>query len=105
MGTHPSLHQQQEREQFNNRSSNLSTWAAKVPLLPCMHGRTPARYAYLMETPTLEFKVESLCGLKQVGEEISEKGYGIAMRLKEDYKIHLDETILQLKEKGEVTLH
>lgn len=37
-------------------------------------------YAFLMESTSIEFVIERLCGLSQVGDQLDEKGYGIGMR-------------------------
>ena len=37
-------------------------------------------YAFLMESTSIEYETERRCNLFQVGKELDEKGYGIAMR-------------------------
>lgn len=38
-------------------------------------------YAFLMESSTLEYQIQTKCDLKQVGNWLDSKGYGIAMPL------------------------
>lgn len=38
------------------------------------------RYAFLMESSTIEFITERHCEVSQVGGKLDEKGYGIAMK-------------------------
>lgn len=40
-------------------------------------------YAFLMESTSIEYTVERNCDLAQVGRQLDEKGYGIAMRRSE----------------------
>lgn len=36
-------------------------------------------YAFLMESSSIEYEIEQNCDLKQVGDWLDTKGYGIAM--------------------------
>lgn len=38
-----------------------------------------SKYAFLMESTTIEYKLKRNCDLKKVGEELDTKDYGIAM--------------------------
>lgn len=38
------------------------------------------RYAFFMESVSIEYEIERHCNLTQVGQMLDEKGYGIAMR-------------------------
>ena len=38
------------------------------------------KYAFLMESTTIEYNTVRECSLKKIGEALDEKGYGIAMR-------------------------
>lgn len=38
------------------------------------------KYAYLMESSTIEYNIERICDVVQVGKPLDEKGYGIAMK-------------------------
>ncbi|XP_068151172.1 glutamate receptor ionotropic, kainate 2 [Drosophila tropicalis] len=59
-------------------------------------------YAFLMETTSLQFNIERDCNLMQIGEQIGEKHYGLAVPLGADYRTNLSVSILQLSEKGEL---
>lgn len=37
-------------------------------------------YAFFMESTSIEYETQRHCNLTQVGSELDEKGYGIAMR-------------------------
>lgn len=37
-------------------------------------------YAFLMESATIEYYIERYCELTKVGDNLDEKGYGIAMK-------------------------
>lgn len=37
-------------------------------------------YAFFMESTSIEYEIQRHCNLTQVGNELDEKGYGIAMR-------------------------
>lgn len=39
-----------------------------------------AKYAFLMESTTIEYNTVRECFLKKIGDALDEKGYGIAMR-------------------------
>ncbi|XP_017012808.2 glutamate receptor ionotropic, kainate 2 isoform X1 [Drosophila takahashii] len=60
------------------------------------------KYAFLMETTSLTYNVERNCDLTQIGEQIGEKHYGLAVPLGADYRTNLSVHILQLSEKGEL---
>lgn len=38
------------------------------------------RYAFFMETTSIEYEVQRKCDLDQVGKKLDEKSYGIAMK-------------------------
>ncbi|XP_050732987.1 glutamate receptor ionotropic, kainate 2-like isoform X2 [Eriocheir sinensis] len=61
------------------------------------------KYAYLMESTSIEYVIERNCDLTQVGGLLDSKSYGIALRNRSTYKSKLDEAILALQENG--TLH
>ena len=57
-------------------------------------------YAFLLESPTLEYKVERDCDLYQVGGLLDNKGYGIGVgKDKTALREALNLAILQLQEK------
>ncbi|XP_065357964.1 glutamate receptor ionotropic, kainate 2 [Calliphora vicina] len=59
-------------------------------------------YAFLMETTGLLYNIERDCYLQQIGGQIGEKHYGLAVPLGADYRTNLSVSILQLSEKGEL---
>ncbi|XP_030380658.1 uncharacterized protein LOC115628614 [Scaptodrosophila lebanonensis] len=60
------------------------------------------KYAFLMETTSLSYNVERNCDLHEIGSQIGEKHYGLAVPLGADYRTNLSVSILQLSEKGEL---
>lgn len=59
-------------------------------------------YAFLMETTGLLYNTERDCHLQQIGSQIGEKHYGLAVPLGADYRTNLSVALLQLSEKGEL---
>ncbi|KAL9929272.1 glutamate receptor IIA isoform 1-T1 [Glossina fuscipes fuscipes] len=59
-------------------------------------------YAFLMETTSLSYNIERDCHLQQIGHQIGEKHYGLAVPLGADYRTNLSVSLLQLSEKGEL---
>ncbi|KAL7740684.1 hypothetical protein ACLKA6_000051 [Drosophila palustris] len=60
------------------------------------------KYAFLMETTSMTYNIERHCDLRQIGGQIGEKHYGLAVPLGADYRTNLSVSILQLSEKGEL---
>ncbi|XP_034472188.1 LOW QUALITY PROTEIN: glutamate receptor ionotropic, kainate 1 [Drosophila innubila] len=60
------------------------------------------KYAFLMETTSMTYNIERNCDLRQIGGQIGEKHYGLAVPLGADYRTNLSVSILQLSEKGEL---
>lgn len=60
-------------------------------------------YAFLMESSSIEYEIETKCDLKQVGNWLDTKGYGIAMALDHPYRSHINSAILQLQESGKLS--
>lgn len=58
------------------------------------------KYAFLMESPAIEYVTERRCELTQVGPLLDYKNYGIAMRKNSPYRSHLNAAILNLQEDG-----
>ncbi|CAH2084745.1 unnamed protein product [Euphydryas editha] len=56
------------------------------------------KYAFLMESVTIEYKLKRNCELKKVGEELDSKDYGIAMPANSPFRTHINRAILELKE-------
>lgn len=61
------------------------------------------KYAFFMESASIQYLVERRCKLSQVGGLLDSKGYGIATQKGTPYKDLLDNAILKLLEGG--TLH
>ena len=58
------------------------------------------KYAFFMESSTIQYILERQCEVTQIGGELDAKGYGIAMRLGTPYKPLFDGAILKLQEDG-----
>ncbi|XP_050532516.1 glutamate receptor ionotropic, kainate 2-like isoform X1 [Daktulosphaira vitifoliae] len=58
------------------------------------------RYAFLMESATIEYQTERHCNLMQVGNTLDSKGYGIAMPINSPYRTLISESVLRLQELG-----
>nr|QZH55029.1 ionotropic glutamate receptor 7 [Achelura yunnanensis] len=56
------------------------------------------KYAFFMESCTIEYKLKRNCDLKKIGGELDSKDYGIAMPPNSPYRSHINGAILQLKE-------
>lgn len=60
------------------------------------------KYAFLMETTSLSYNIERDCHLQQIGDQIGEKHYGLAVPLGADYRTNLSVSILKLSETNEL---
>ena len=58
------------------------------------------RYAFLMESSSIEYIIERDCNLAKVGGELDSKSYGIGMRKNSPYKKEINQAILRLQENG-----
>lgn len=58
------------------------------------------QYAFLMESVSIEYKMERNCDLVKIGGLIDNKGYGIAMPRNSPYRTPINKAILTLGEKG-----
>uniref|UniRef100_A0A1I8PB12 Ionotropic glutamate receptor C-terminal domain-containing protein n=1 Tax=Stomoxys calcitrans TaxID=35570 RepID=A0A1I8PB12_STOCA len=58
------------------------------------------RYAYLLETPILQYYAKKNCDLMPIGDPFGEKFYGIAVPLNAPYRSELNVGILKLSEQG-----
>ncbi|XP_030747692.1 glutamate receptor ionotropic, kainate 2-like, partial [Sitophilus oryzae] len=58
------------------------------------------KYAFLMESSSIEYETERNCDLIQVGGMIDSKGYGIAMTANFQYRKAFNEAILKMQEMG-----
>ena len=59
-------------------------------------------YAFLMESTSIEYIVERKCGLTQIGGNLDNKGYGIALKPGSGLKNAIDEGILKMQEGGDL---
>ncbi|XP_073816653.1 glutamate receptor ionotropic, kainate 2-like [Musca autumnalis] len=60
------------------------------------------RYAFLMESTSIEYHTVRECNLAKVGQTLDEKGYGIAMRKNWAYRDNFNHALLELQEQGEL---
>ncbi|KAI5645982.1 ligand-gated ion channel domain-containing protein [Phthorimaea operculella] len=56
------------------------------------------RYAFFMESTTIEYKLKRNCNLKKVGGQLDSKDYGIAMPANSPFRTDINRAILRLKE-------
>ncbi|KAG7201434.1 hypothetical protein KM043_004194 [Ampulex compressa] len=97
------------------RDSNYSTyqrmWAAMVEARPSVFTdsndegvervvKGKRTYAFLMESTTIEYKMERNCDIDKIGGLIDNKGYGIALPRNSPYRTPISGAILTLQEKG-----
>ncbi|CAG7826150.1 unnamed protein product, partial [Allacma fusca] len=61
-------------------------------------------YAFLIESPMLDYVVQRDCNLTQIGGLLDSKGYGIAMPKGSPWRDKLSLAILELQEKGMIQL-
>ncbi len=59
-------------------------------------------YAYLMESPLIDYEIQRNCNLTQIGGLLDSKGYGIATQLGSPYTDDISLRILEMQEKGEI---
>lgn len=59
-------------------------------------------YAYLMESPLIDYEIQRDCNLTQIGGLLDSKGYGIATQLGSPYTDDISLRILEMQEKGEI---
>ncbi|KAJ8912942.1 hypothetical protein NQ315_017273 [Exocentrus adspersus] len=59
-------------------------------------------YAFLMESTQIEYEIETKCDLKQVGNWLDTKTYGIAMPMNSPYRSAINKAILKLQETGKL---
>jgi len=60
------------------------------------------KYAFLMESTSVEYIVERECELTQIGGLLDSKGYGIALPPNSPYRTPISNEILQLQEGGQL---
>ena len=59
-----------------------------------------SKYAFLMESTTIEYVVERECDTTQIGGLLDTKGYGIALPPGSPYRTPISSAILKLQEEG-----
>lgn len=59
-------------------------------------------YAYLMESPLIDYEIQRNCNLTQIGGLLDSKGYGIATQLGSPYTDDISLKILEMQENGEI---
>ncbi|XP_014297240.1 glutamate receptor ionotropic, kainate 2 isoform X2 [Microplitis demolitor] len=57
-------------------------------------------YAFLMESSMIDYVAQRDCNLTQIGGQLDNKGYGIAMRKNFPYRNKLNTAVLQMQESG-----
>lgn len=57
------------------------------------------KYAFFMESTVIEYQVERVCGITQVGGLLDSKGYGVGTKIG-TYRNHFNGGILKLQEGG-----
>ncbi|KAI8421623.1 hypothetical protein MSG28_009632 [Choristoneura fumiferana] len=62
------------------------------------------KFAFLMESTSIEYEIERNCNLTQMGGLIDSKGYGIAMAKNSSYRQALNLALLNLQEAGELRI-
>nr|WJJ63364.1 glutamate receptor ionotropic 6 [Pachyrhinus yasumatsui] len=58
------------------------------------------KYAFFMESTSIEYTIQRECNLTIVGDRLDEKGYGIALRKDSPYRTKLSTAILKLQSSG-----
>ncbi|KAK9882220.1 hypothetical protein WA026_019734 [Henosepilachna vigintioctopunctata] len=58
------------------------------------------KYAFFMESTSIEYEMERHCDLNMYGDFLDRKGYGIAMRKNSTYRSRLSTTVLKLQSSG-----
>ncbi|XP_017001091.1 glutamate receptor ionotropic, kainate 2 [Drosophila takahashii] len=62
--------------------------------------KASTKYAFLMESTSIEFNTVRECNLTKVGDPLDEKGYGIAMVKNWPYRDKFNNALLELQEQG-----
>ncbi|CAH1402280.1 unnamed protein product [Nezara viridula] len=61
------------------------------------------KYAFFMESASIEYEVQRKCQLAMVGDSLDSKGYGIVMRQNSSYRNALNKNVVRLQENGKLT--
>ncbi len=59
-------------------------------------------YAYLMESPLIDYEIQRNCNLTQIGGLLDSKGYGIATQQGSPYTEDISLKILEMQERGDI---
>ncbi|KAL3075711.1 hypothetical protein niasHS_012541 [Heterodera schachtii] len=62
------------------------------------------RYAYLMESSSLEYEVQQNCNLTQIGGVLGSKGYGIALQKNSEWTDRISRQILLYQKRGIIAM-
>ncbi|XP_046751603.1 glutamate receptor ionotropic, kainate 2-like [Diprion similis] len=95
----------------SNNSVYQRMWAAMMEARPSVFTKnndegvqrvlnSNSKYAFIMESTSIEYYVARSCDLEQIGGFLDNKGYGIAMPLNSPYRTLFSEAVLKLQEKG-----
>jgi len=82
------------------RDSAISTYAKMWAFME--QNREDGDYAFMMESTTVEYVVERVCELTQIGGLLDSKGYGIGLPPNSPYRTPISSAILQLQEGGKL---
>ncbi|XP_037042024.1 glutamate receptor ionotropic, kainate 2-like [Bradysia coprophila] len=64
--------------------------------------KSKRKYAFLMESSSIEYIVARNCNLTQIGGLLDSKGYGIAMPVNSPYRTHVSQIVLKMAEDGKL---
>ncbi|CAK5053207.1 unnamed protein product [Meloidogyne enterolobii] len=62
------------------------------------------RYAFLMESSSLEYEVQQNCNLTQIGGVLGSKGYGIALQKDSEWTDRISRQILLYQKRGVIEM-
>lgn len=60
-------------------------------------------FAFFMESSSIEYQAQRVCDVRKVGQNLDEKGYGIAMRKNAEYLSALSAAVVKLQESGKLS--
>ena len=83
----------------------MGKWGSQVLVSSNANGREKVekddgKYAFFMESATIEYITERYCNLTQVGGLLDNKGYGVATKKGSKFRGPLSEAVLKLQETG-----
>lgn len=65
--------------------------------------KSEGEYAFFMESSSIEYQAQRQCEVRKVGQNLDEKGYGIAMRKNAPYRSALSAGVVKLQESGKLS--